>query len=85
MPMTIDDYTRSTFDSRPREVCFYAASFYDRNGDVQSLKVCVTLPKGDAGRFIRRVRQKGGIGGTDEAGLLRFVVWPPAAIEVRDL
>jgi hypothetical protein len=52
---------------------------------MQSVKVCVKLPKGEAGKLIKRIRQRGGVGGTDENGILRFVTWPPAVIEVRDL
>ena len=85
MHTTLDDYMASHHDERPREVWFYAATFYDNTGQYQSVKVCVKLPKGDVGKFIKRIKQKGGIGGTDEAGLFRFVVWPPAVIEVRDL
>ena len=85
MHKTVDDYMRSPLEVRAREVCFYAASFYDRDGQAQSVKVCVRLPDGDAGKLIKRIKSRGGIGGIDESGLLRFVVWPPAVIEVRDL
>jgi len=85
MHITVDDYTRSHMDSRPREVSFYAATFYDRDGQPQSFKVSIRLPKGDAGKLIKRIKQRGGIGGTDETGALRFVTWPPAVIEVRDI
>jgi hypothetical protein len=85
MHITIQDYTASHLDQRPREVCFCAASFYDKEGNLQSVKVCVKLPTGEAGKMIKRIKQRGGIGGTDENGILRFVTWPPAVIEVRDL
>jgi hypothetical protein len=85
MYTTIEDYVSSRLEERPREICFYAASFYDMNGQQQSVKVCARLEKGDVGKLLKRIKQKGGIGGTDETGLLRFIPWPPAVIEIRDL
>lgn len=83
--LTLDDYLVMRQESRPREVCFCAASYYDSDGSQRSVKIRVRLPKGDVGRVIKRMKRHGGIGGADETGVLRFVTWPPAVIEIRDL
>ncbi len=85
MPTTLDDYLTSYMDVKPREVCFCAAGYYDPDGLQRSVRICVKLPKGDVGRFIKKVKRRGGIGAQDAEGVLRFVTWPPAAIEVREL
>ena len=85
MHLTIDDYLTTRLDKRPREICFCAASYYEADGSHRSVKVCVKLPNGDTHRLLKRVKRSGGIGGTDQDGVLRFVTWPPAVIEIRDV
>ena len=81
MHTTIDDYLTTRLNMRLREVCFYAASLIDKNGNPLSVNVCARVDDGQVGKLIKRMKQRGGIGGTDDAGVLRFIPWPPAVIE----
>jgi hypothetical protein len=71
---------------RPCEVVFCGPVY--RNNDRQGLRtfsVTVRVEDGDFERKLAEVRQEGGIGQLCEDGVFRFLPWPCAMVEVRDL
>ena len=67
---------------RDRKVSFHSAT-YTSKGESTSFSVSV-LVDCDVNEWISAVKEKGGIGAMDDAGVYRFIPWPCAVLEVRD-
>lgn len=68
----------------PRIVSFHAPTYPDGQGQTVNAVVTVHLGNGDVHGLIEQIKENGGIGGTDDRGVYRFIPWPCAAVEVRD-
>ncbi len=80
----LKDYTQN-LEKRPREIRFFSPTYRDQKGRNASISVCITIEDGDIGSVLDIVIQDGGVGRTGDDGVFRFVPWPCAAIEVRNL
>ena len=80
----LKDYSDSA-EPRPREIRFYGSMFRDESGNARSVSICVRVENGDVAGILSTVVEKGGIGGVHDDGVFRFVPWPCAGVEVRDV
>lgn len=69
---------------KPRMVSFHPPTYPDGRGQTVNFVINVRLESGDVHGMIEQVKASGGIGGTDNTGVYRFIPWPCAAVEVRD-
>lgn len=81
----IEDYRTKCSDLRPREVCFYSATYRNKNGEDSTVNICVRIENGDVAAVLDAVMENGGIGNLQENGTFLFIPWPCAVIEIKDV
>ena len=68
-----------------REICFHGSQYSDQNDQCKTLNICVKVENGDVAGILQTVQDNGGIAETDDSGVIYFLPWPCAAVEIRDL
>ena len=80
-----EEYKSQLSQGTPREVCFYGSQYTDQNDQGKTLNICVRVEDGDVKGILQVVQDNGGIAQTDGSGIIYFLPWPCAAVEIRDL
>jgi hypothetical protein len=81
----IKDYIASKPDRRPREITFYGHSYLSKDSCPGSINLSVRLEDGGVEVILATVIEMGGYGLTGPDGIYRWVPWPCAAVEIRDV
>ena len=83
--VSLGDYRQGKGARIPRQIVFFSPQYTDREGANTVLNIVVNVANGDVEGQLAVVAADGGVGRVGDDGVFRFLPWPCAAVEIRDI